>query len=61
MLGTDLKSYCSGLIDTGISRIPNDDGSQADIFPHHGSVKDSLRLLDVSSRLIQELAQSSLV
>jgi hypothetical protein len=61
MLGTDLKSYCSGLIDTGISCIPNDDGSQADILPHHGSVKEHLRLLEVSSRVIQELAQSPLI
>ncbi|KAI8932663.1 hypothetical protein NX059_010158 [Plenodomus lindquistii] len=58
---TDLRSYCSGLIDNGISRIPNNDGSQADILPHHGSVKEHLRLLDVSSRVIQELAQNSLI
>jgi hypothetical protein len=60
-LGTDLESYCSGLIDTGFSRVPNDDVSQADILPYRGSVKEHLRLLEVSSRVIQELTQTSLI
>jgi hypothetical protein len=60
-LGTDLESYCSGLVDTGLSRVPNDDDSQIDILPYRGSVKEHLRLLDVGSRVVQELARSALI
>lgn len=44
-----------------MSRVPNDDDSQADILPYRGSVKEHLRLLAVSSKVIQELARSSLI
>lgn len=57
----DLEPYCSGLIDAGVSRVPNDHDSQADILPYRGSIKEHLRLLESSSRVIQELAQSSLI
>ncbi|EFQ92477.1 hypothetical protein PTT_10406 [Pyrenophora teres f. teres 0-1] len=42
----DLESYCSGLINTGFSRVPNDDDSQVDILLYRGSVKEHLRLLE---------------
>ncbi|KAH9871746.1 hypothetical protein J1614_006002, partial [Plenodomus biglobosus] len=55
---TDLQSYCSGLVDTGFSRIPNVDDSRAEVLPHRGSVQEHLRLLEISNRVIQELARS---
>jgi hypothetical protein len=60
-LGTNLESYCSGLIENGFLRVPNDDDSQTDILPHRGSVKEHLRLLEVSSRVIQELGRTPLI
>ncbi|KAH3906932.1 hypothetical protein HBI56_064900 [Parastagonospora nodorum] len=57
----DLESYCSGLIDTGFSRIPNDEDPQANILAYRGSVQEHLHLLEVSSRVIMELAQISII
>ncbi|KAE8846565.1 hypothetical protein HRS9139_01132 [Pyrenophora teres f. teres] len=47
----DLESYCSGLINTGFSRVPNDDDSQVDILLYRGSVKEHLRLLEQSTSI----------
>ncbi|CZS94624.1 uncharacterized protein RCO7_06641 [Rhynchosporium graminicola] len=41
----DLTTYCDGLIDTGISRIPKDDPVPHDRPRYHGSVEAHLRLL----------------
>ena len=56
-LGTELQSYCSGLIDAGFSRIPKA-GGPADELPYRGSVQEHLRLLGVSQRVIEELIKS---
>jgi hypothetical protein len=59
-IGNDLRSYCSGLIDAGFSRIPNEDGLQAEV-PYLGSVQEHHRLLEISDRVVQELAQTSII
>ncbi|KAF2132816.1 hypothetical protein P153DRAFT_284030 [Dothidotthia symphoricarpi CBS 119687] len=56
---SDLQSYCSGLIDAGFSRIPKVDPQAR--LSYHGSVKEHLRLLDVTNRVIQELTRSSII
>jgi hypothetical protein len=45
------------LIDAGYSRIPNVDGSEAEL-PYRGSVQEHLRLLEISNSVIQELART---
>lgn len=57
----DLESYCSGLIDTGVSRVPDEDDSHAYVLPYCGSVMAHLRLLETSSKVIQELIRFSLI
>lgn len=60
-LGSDLQSYCSGLIDTGFSRIPNVDDPQREVLPYRGSVQEHLRLLEISNIVIRELARSPII
>lgn len=59
-LGSDLESYCSGLIDAGLSRIPTDDGSNKEL-PYRGSVQEHLRLLSISKQVTQELIKSPII
>lgn len=56
-LGTELQSYCSGLIDAGFLRIPKADGP-VDELPYRGSVQEHLRLLSISERVFEELIKS---
>jgi hypothetical protein len=56
-LGTELQSYCTGLIDAGFSRIPQYNGPVYEL-PYRGSVQEHLRLLSISERVIEELVKS---
>ena len=59
-LGSDLQSYCSGLIDTGFSRIPKSDGLMEEL-PYRGSPQEHTRLLNISKGVIKELAKSPII
>lgn len=56
--GPDLAAYCSGLIDTGFSRLPPVDAVANKRPSYHGSVAEHMSLLgsarDVISKLIEE-------
>lgn len=55
--GMDLASYCSGLIDTGYSRIPERDAIIEELLPYHGSIEDHIRLLNISREIMQKLIE----
>ncbi|KAF2754306.1 hypothetical protein EJ05DRAFT_443943, partial [Pseudovirgaria hyperparasitica] len=57
---SDAASYCSGLIDAGFSRLPNN-GEHRTELSYRGSVQEHRRLLDITSRVIQELTQSPII
>lgn len=59
-IGSDLKSYCSAQIDAGFSNIPKVDDPQAQLS-YSGSVQEHLQLSNISSTVIQELAQSPII
>lgn len=59
-LGAELQAYCSGLIDTGFSRIPKSDGPVEEL-PYRGSVQEHLRLLDISEKVIEELIKAPII
>ncbi|KAH9208983.1 kinase-like domain-containing protein [Leptodontidium sp. 2 PMI_412] len=56
----ELQAYCSGLIDTGFSRIPKSDGPVEEL-PYRGSVQEHLRLLDISEKVIEELIKAPII
>ncbi|KAH7371718.1 kinase-like domain-containing protein [Pyrenochaeta sp. MPI-SDFR-AT-0127] len=56
----DLTSYCSGLIDAGFSRIPKADDPRARLS-YRGSLREHLRLLDISNTIIQELIKFPII
>lgn len=55
--GFDLASYCDGLIDTGLSRLPPAAKPLPENPPFHGSVATHTRLLGVGRDVIQKLSQ----
>ena len=59
-LGTDLQSYCHGLIDAGFSRIPKGHSAKEEP-PYRGSIQEHLRLLDISKEVIEELIKSPII
>lgn len=59
-LGIELQTYYSGLIDAGVSRIPKTDATPSEL-PYHGSVKEHLRLLDISEKIVGELIKAPII
>lgn len=60
LLGTNLPSYCDGLIDAGISQISKR-CSLNEALAFRGSVQEHLRLLKISREVINDLAQSPII
>ncbi|KAF1943980.1 kinase subdomain-containing protein [Clathrospora elynae] len=56
---TDVLSYCSGLIDTGFSRIPST--APADGTSSSRIIKDHLHLLEVSEQVFKEVIKSPVI
>ncbi|GLA91202.1 hypothetical protein AtubIFM61612_005534 [Aspergillus tubingensis] len=52
----DLTSYCTGLIETGFSRLPKE-GSAKHHLPHQGSIQDHVQLLRTSQKVMQRLIE----
>ncbi|KAL4784214.1 hypothetical protein BJX76DRAFT_348012 [Aspergillus varians] len=52
----NLTSYCQGLIQTGISRLPKDAASH-EVLPHQGSIQEHIRLLKVIQEVLQRLVE----
>lgn len=52
-LGKDVSSYCSGLIDTGCSRIPST--APANGTPSSSIIQDHVHLLEVSEQVVKEI------
>jgi hypothetical protein len=50
-----LSSYCSGLIDAGLSNIPKTLPVGVEYPPYHGSLEEHLRLLRISNDVIDKL------
>lgn len=59
-LGTQLQAYSSGLIDTGLSRIPKTDGSENQL-PYRGTVQEHHHLLNISETVIKGLIKSPII
>ncbi|RAL10368.1 uncharacterized protein BO97DRAFT_456550 [Aspergillus homomorphus CBS 101889] len=55
--GEDLTSYCRGLIETGFSRLPKDESVARKYPAHQGSIQEHIRLLQISQKMIMELAK----
>jgi hypothetical protein len=53
----DLASYCRGLIDTGLSRLPKEVTNHRETLPHQGSIQDHIRLLEISQEVMQKLIE----
>ena len=60
-LGLDLPNYCSGLIDTGFSRIPKANIQTDKRLPYQGSIEEHIRLLNISREVIERLIESPLI
>ena len=56
-LGTDLKSWSDGLIDTGISRIPPPEKVSSDRPEYLGSVESHLEIFNSGRSLLKRLAE----
>ena len=56
-IGTDISSYCSGLIDTGYSRVPETTNTKKAGL--NEKIQAHLRLLESSEQVIRELIKSS--
>lgn len=55
----DLESYCRGLIQSGLSRLPKH--AINELLPHQGSIQEHIRLLNISQSILQRLIQDKRV
>lgn len=56
-LGDDLTTYCDGLVDIGISRVPPVNYVPHNLRRYHGSVSTHLRLLKFSRAVINNMSK----
>jgi Ser/Thr protein kinase RdoA (MazF antagonist) len=55
--GDDLPAYCSGLIDTALTRLPPPDRSHPNGKPYQGHVEEHVQLLSIARQILQILAR----
>jgi Ser/Thr protein kinase RdoA (MazF antagonist) len=55
--GDDLPAYCSGLIDTALTRLPPPDRSHPNEKPYQGRVEEHVQLLGIARQISQILAR----
>ena len=60
-LRPDLPNYCSGLIDTGFSRIPKANSQIDKRLSYQGPIEEHIRLLNISREVIDRLIESPLI
>jgi hypothetical protein len=60
LLGTNLQSYCSGLIKAGIMRLPKVNPPTQEL-DYQGTVQEHLHLLKVNNEVIKELITSPII